>query len=34
MTLILALRKQRQEDLCEFDANLVYIVSSRATRPK
>jgi hypothetical protein len=24
MLLILALRRQRQEDLCEFEANLIY----------
>ena len=29
MPLILTLRRQRQVDLCEFKANLVYIVSSR-----
>jgi hypothetical protein len=28
-TLIPALRRQRQVDLCEFKASLVYIVSSR-----
>lgn len=27
-----ALRKQRQEDPCEFEASLVYIVSSRTAR--
>jgi hypothetical protein len=27
--LILALGRQRQEDFCEFKANLVYIASSR-----
>ena len=26
-----ALRRQRQEDLCDFEASLVYIVSSRTT---
>lgn len=30
--LILALRRQGQEDLCEFEDYLVYIVSSRTTR--
>jgi hypothetical protein len=30
--LILALGKQRQEDLCEFQASLVYRVSSRIAR--
>ena len=30
--LILALRQQRQVDLCEFKARLVYIASSRAVR--
>ena len=29
MPLIPVLRRQRQEDLCEFEASLVYIVSSR-----
>ena len=29
MPLIPALRRQRQEDFCEFKANLVYKVSSR-----
>ena len=29
---ILALGRQRQEDLCEFKANLVYIVSSRTSQ--
>jgi hypothetical protein len=32
MFLIPALRKQRQVDLCEFEANVVYRVSSRTTR--
>ena len=32
MTLIPALRRQRQVDLCEFEASLVYRVSSRAVR--
>jgi hypothetical protein len=30
--LIPALRKQRQEDLCEFEASLVYRVSSMTAR--
>ena len=30
--LIPALSRQRQEDLCEFKANLVYTVSSRTAR--
>ena len=30
--LIPALRRQRQEDLCEFKASLVYMVSSRTAR--
>jgi hypothetical protein len=30
--LILALRRQRKEDLCEFGSTLVYTVSSRTTR--
>ena len=30
--LIPALRSQRQADLCEFEANLVYRVSSRPAR--
>ena len=30
--LILALRRQRQEDLCEFEDCLVYRVSSRTAR--
>ena len=29
MPLIPAFGKQRQGDLCEFEANLIYIVSSR-----
>ena len=29
MPLITALRRQRQEDLCEFEASLIYRVSSR-----
>jgi hypothetical protein len=32
MPLILALGRQRQEDLCEFRTNLVYWVSSRTAR--
>lgn len=32
MTLILALRKQKQGDLCEFKESLVYIVSARIAR--
>jgi hypothetical protein len=32
MPLITALRRQRQVELCEFKASLVYIVSSRPTR--
>ena len=32
MTLILALGKLRQVDLCEFKARLVYRVNSRTTR--
>ena len=32
MPLIPALRKQRQADLCEFEASLVYIASSRTAR--
>lgn len=28
----LALRRQRQEELCEFEANLAYIASSRASQ--
>jgi hypothetical protein len=31
-TLIPALRRHRQEDLCELKARLVYIASSRVTR--
>jgi hypothetical protein len=30
--LILVLRKQRQAELCEFEASLVYVVSSRPSR--
>jgi hypothetical protein len=30
--LIPALRRQRQADLCEFEASLVYRVSSRTTQ--
>jgi hypothetical protein len=30
--LVPALRRQRQMDLCEFEANLVYRVSSRTAR--
>ena len=33
MTLTTALRRQRQANLCEFKANLVYRVSSRIARP-
>ena len=32
MPLISALRRQRQEDLCEFKASLVYTMSSRTAR--
>jgi hypothetical protein len=32
MPLISALRRQRQEDICEFKVSLVYIVSSRLAR--
>ena len=32
MPLILALERQRQVDLCEIKANLVYIVSARPAR--
>ena len=32
MPLIPALRRQRQADLCEFEASLVYIASSRTAR--
>jgi hypothetical protein len=32
MPLIQALRRQRQADLCEFKASLVYKVSSRTAR--
>ena len=32
MLLILALGRQRQADLCEFEASLVYRVSSRTAR--
>ena len=32
MALIPALRRQRQADLCEFEASLVYRVSSRTFR--
>jgi hypothetical protein len=31
-TLILALRRQRQVELCEFEASLVYRVSSRIAK--
>jgi hypothetical protein len=31
MALIPAFRRQKQDDLCVFKANLVYIVSSRTT---
>jgi hypothetical protein len=30
--LISALRKQRQVDLCEFETNLIYMVSFRTAR--
>lgn len=30
MLLILAARRKEQTELCEFDANLVYIMSSRS----
>ena len=30
--LILALGRERKEDLCEFEASLVYTVSSRTAR--
>ena len=30
--MIPALRKQRQADICEFEASLVYTVSSRPAR--
>ena len=32
MLLILALRRQKQVDLCEFEASLTYKVSSRTAR--
>jgi hypothetical protein len=32
VALISALRKQKQEDLCEFEASLVYIMCSRTAR--
>lgn len=32
MLLILALGRQKQGDLCDFQANLVYIVNSRIAR--
>lgn len=32
MPLVPALRKQRQVDLCEFEASLVYKVSSRTAK--
>jgi hypothetical protein len=32
MPLIPALGRQRQEDLCEFEANLIYRASSRTAR--
>ena len=34
MPLIPACRRQRQEDLCEFKASLVYIVSTRPNGTK
>ena len=34
MALIPALRSQRQTDLCEFEASLVYIVSSTIDRAR
>ena len=34
MLLIPALRRQRQADLCEFKASLVYRVSSRAAKSR
>jgi hypothetical protein len=34
MSLVPALRRQRQADLCEFQASLVYISSSRIARAK
>jgi hypothetical protein len=32
MPLILVLRRQREADLCEFKASLIYKTSSRTTR--
>jgi hypothetical protein len=32
MSFILAVERQRQADLCEFEASLVYIESSRTAR--
>ena len=32
MLLIPALERQRQKDLCEFEASMVYIVSSHTAR--
>jgi hypothetical protein len=32
MPVILALQRQRQEDICEFEASLVYRASSRTAR--
>ena len=32
MPLILALRRQTQEDLCEFEASLIYNTNSRTAR--
>jgi hypothetical protein len=32
MPLILALDRQRQEDLCEFKSSLIYIASSNTAR--
>ena len=31
--MIPALRRKRQVDLCEFEASLVYIASTRTVRP-
>jgi hypothetical protein len=32
MPLILVIRRQRQEDLCEFKASLIYVSSSRTAK--